>query len=100
MKMKRGKLTKNGTEWLTLGSEGITAIGNIKNKKGYQEVKINLKFLKEAIEIIENQQWSITEIKLFVKTNHPVQIGVSKSIGVLIAPIVDNDFIEGKCQNT
>lgn len=79
----------NKEDYLVLDTQSVNAIGNLSNKKGYQRVKLNLEYLKQAIDILENQ--SNKYVILFVKKDYPIQIGKEK-IGVIIAPVVKTDY--------
>lgn len=79
--------TSCGTEWLVINQGGELGVGNVKNKKGFQKVKINIRYLKDAIKLLNMQPIDINVVTLYVKTDKPIQIG-TKEIGILIAPIV------------
>lgn len=82
----------NIEDFLILDNAGYStnAIGHIQNKKGYQRVRLSIKLLQSALDILAKQPTSELNkgILLHVKTNYPIQIG-KDNLGVIIAPMVN-----------
>ena len=64
-------------------------VGALSNKEGHQKVKVNIKYLKEAIKMLEEYSFEKDMVTIFVKNDGIIQIG-KENIGVLIAPMVDD----------
>jgi len=82
--MNKKIMDKEGLLDINCGMErDIICIGNIEDKKGYNRVNVNLKFLKKAIDILLEKH-NMPAAYLFVAKDKPIQIGKNK-IGMIIA---------------
>ena len=74
---------------ILLHSSDAIGIGVLPNKEKHQRVKINITYLKKAIEMLEDFNFKKDIVTIFVKNDGITQIG-KENIGVLIAPVVDD----------
>ena len=83
--MKKGKIIEEN-DILKLRENGtyITAVGNIKDKKGYKCSNLNINILINSLNIIKDK-FDIEAVDIWVSDDKPIQIGKDK-VGLLIAP--------------
>lgn len=73
----------------------VIGIGNIADKEGYQKAAVDIKYLKQALELLDKYVPNMGskkegKIMIFIKEGQLLQIG-SENIGVIIAPRSDID---------
>ena len=80
-----------------VSSGAIVCIGNIKDKNGYQRVKIKKEYIEQALTLLEEYRPIDDDdaLTLFVKDDSILQIG-SDNIGVIIAPVVNDKKKDGE----
>ena len=69
-------------------TSNMIALGNIKNKKGYQKVTISIKYLKKALNYLN--EFNENNVTIFVKNNNCLMIGKEK-MGIIIAPVIEEE---------
>ena len=82
---------------LLIDPHAITGIGTMQIQKNYTTVKIDLKYLKKAIRIVEELETE--HITLAIAKNMPLIIGQKEGdeiSGVIIALIIDEEKTKSK----
>jgi len=75
---------------ILIEDDNTMAIGNIRDKKGFQKVKLNIHKLSAAIERLKKNPLGYDDrVILFVKKDRPIQIGFKEDLGIIICPIVE-----------